>query len=204
MLNHTNEEDGTFFMPYDDMLRIYANATICCNPDPKIYTHQKRLIDFNTSEFPNVAFLRFELAADVELTTETFAVFCNQQGDNMNARTRYKDKMVPPFIEVLVFDSQNKMMFASRDARYLSYPSILTEQRTLKAGGYTMIIRPDWDNFRETSATNPAEYRKVLVGIFYPRKANFSKLSVVDAKTGGLYFARGMKQIIKDNFGKGD
>ena len=78
MLNHTNKDDGTFFIPLDDMLNKYANMSICCNPSPKIYTHQKIRVDFNTSEFPNVAFLRVELKADIELTEETFGVYCNQ------------------------------------------------------------------------------------------------------------------------------
>jgi len=39
------------------------------------------MIDFNHSEFPSIAFLRVELAADIELVDETFGVFCNQQGD---------------------------------------------------------------------------------------------------------------------------
>ncbi len=67
-----------------------------------------------------------------------------------------------------------------------------------------MVIAPDWDNFKDTSGTNPAEFRKVLVDMFYPRKAQFGKLSVVNAKIGGLYLARGMKQIIKENYGKSD
>jgi len=39
------------------------------------------MIDFNHSEFPSIAFLRVELASDIELVDETFGVFCNQQGD---------------------------------------------------------------------------------------------------------------------------
>jgi hypothetical protein len=78
MLNHTNKNDGTFFILFDDMLNKYANMSVCCSPNPKIYTHQKKIIDFSTSEFPSVAFLRVELAADVNLTEETFGVYCNQ------------------------------------------------------------------------------------------------------------------------------
>jgi hypothetical protein len=83
MLDHTNEDDGTFFIPFNDMLNKYANISFCCNPNPTIYTHQKKIIDFNSSEFPSVAFLRVELREEIELTEETFGVYCNQQGDVM-------------------------------------------------------------------------------------------------------------------------
>jgi len=85
MLNHTNEDDGTFFMPHDDFIESYGGLNICCNPNSTIYTHQKLMIDLNESEFPSVAFLRVELAEEIELTEETFAVFCNQQGDVLAA-----------------------------------------------------------------------------------------------------------------------
>jgi len=48
MLDHTNEDDGTFFIPYDDVIYKYANISLCCNPNPTIYTHQKKIIDFNS------------------------------------------------------------------------------------------------------------------------------------------------------------
>jgi hypothetical protein len=78
MLDHTNEDDGTFFMPLDDMLRLYSNMSICCNPSPKVYKRQQKMVDFNSSEFPSVAFLRVQLNADIELTDKTFGVYYNQ------------------------------------------------------------------------------------------------------------------------------
>ena len=88
MLDHTNEDDGTFFISFDDFIKKYGILSICCNPDPTIYTHQKQMIDLNQSEFPSVAFLRFELKEEIKLNDETFAVFCNQQGDNIAGKRR--------------------------------------------------------------------------------------------------------------------
>ena len=42
------------------------------------------------------------------------------------------------------------------------------------------MVRPKWDEDGETSNTNKADYRKILVGIYYPRNAEFGKLSIVD------------------------
>lgn len=107
MLNHTDEDDGIFFMTFDDYLGAYHQTVICCNPNPKMYTHQKRMVDFNTSEFPNVAFLRVDLAADVELTEETFGISCFQQGNILANSNRHNTPLEKAFIEVLVFDSHN-------------------------------------------------------------------------------------------------
>ena len=38
MLDHTNEDDGTFFIPFNDMLIKYENISICSNPNPTINT----------------------------------------------------------------------------------------------------------------------------------------------------------------------
>jgi len=76
-----------------------------------------------------------------------------------------------PMIETLVFDGNNKVVFTSRDNYHLSYPNFFTERKMLKAGGYTVIIKPMWDDSGETSKMNKAEYRKILVGIYYPREA---------------------------------
>ena len=114
MLDHTNEDDGTFFIAYDDFIKRYGSLSICCNPNPTIYTHQKQMIDLNQSEFPSVAFLRVELAADIELTEETFAVFCNQQGDVLAGYRRATKPHKWVLIETLVFDGENKVVFDSR------------------------------------------------------------------------------------------
>jgi hypothetical protein len=50
-----------------------------------------------------------------------------------------------PTIEVLVFDGNNKIVFDSRGCYLLSYPNFFMEQKTLKAGGYTIIVKPLWD-----------------------------------------------------------
>jgi hypothetical protein len=37
MLNHTAEEDGTFFMNFEETLNQFNRLTVCCNPSPKTY-----------------------------------------------------------------------------------------------------------------------------------------------------------------------
>ena len=80
----------------------------------------------------------------------------------------------------MVFDIDNKIMFQSRGSYLLSYPNFFTEQKTLIAGIYTIMVKPMWEDDGETSNTNKADYRKILVGIYYPRNAEFGKLSIVD------------------------
>ena len=106
-LGHTNEDDGVFFIPYDDMLDKYRSTHICCNPDPEIYTHQKLMIDFNSSEFPGVAFLRVELREEYEFTEETFGVYCNQQGDVLGGVRKAFNPHIQVTIDTLVIDPDN-------------------------------------------------------------------------------------------------
>lgn len=40
MLDHQNADDGTFFIPYDEMINLYGNMSICINANPKIYKRQ--------------------------------------------------------------------------------------------------------------------------------------------------------------------
>jgi len=129
------------------------------------------MIDFNNSEFPSIAFLRVELASEIELVDETFGVYCNQQGDVIAGLKRATNKHVQVLIETLVFDGENKIVFDSRSNHSLSYSVFSKKRLTLKAGIYTIVIKPYWGEYDETSSTNVADYRRFLVSLYYPKKA---------------------------------
>ena len=65
------------------------------------------MLDFNTSENTMTASLRIELAEDYELTDETFAVFCNQQGDILPALRSSSEEFLQTPLKITVRDEQN-------------------------------------------------------------------------------------------------
>ena len=89
------------------------------------------MIDFNSSEFPGVAFLRVELSEQYEFTDETFGVYCNQQGDVLGGVRKFFNPHVQVTIDTLVIGPENEIVFDSKIQDNPSYSNFFTEPKTM-------------------------------------------------------------------------
>jgi hypothetical protein len=68
----------------------------------------------------------------------------NQQGDIIKASNQIWERHKGPTVDLLVLDGDNKVVLTNPDSNLLCYPCFFDEPKTLKAGFYTIIIRPAW------------------------------------------------------------
>ena len=73
-------------------------------------------------------------------------------------------------IQFLVFDSKDQIVL-QHSSNYFVLSEFVNCDKTLAKGLYTIVVRPIWGMFEESSHTNPEKYRKVIVDLYYPRAA---------------------------------
>jgi len=106
------EDDGIFFMPYEDYLECYRATNICCSPNPKKYSHSAEMHPFVSGPDPkNIQFYKFTVQSDYELDNEALGLQVFQQGNVLGQGKAVKDPLTQCYIYVACFDSKHKLLF---------------------------------------------------------------------------------------------
>lgn len=71
-LGWTAEDDGLFFMAFEDYAEAFSDTTFCMQDDPTVYLHNEVTIDFNGNNEGTT--LKFNLPKAVDTNQQGFAI----------------------------------------------------------------------------------------------------------------------------------
>jgi hypothetical protein len=83
---HKDEEDGTFFIPWDSYFELYESTHMAASGKQEKYDIHSAFIDFNKYKRPQ-AFLKFSIESHFFMDNDIRISFAsNQQGDRLSRR----------------------------------------------------------------------------------------------------------------------
>ena len=172
-LEWSDADDRIFFMPFDSFLSAFPTSHISVDFDPDVYQHNRVLCDFNCKKYQ---FYSFELYEAIDLTKETLAIFCSQQGNCLkmsNHRTQ-KEFMRQDIGTVLIADDGTFIGLTTKENyRGLQATVAKTENDMIMPGKYYIFV----DAMMENNTSKVADYKMVITDVYCKQSVNIKEVS---------------------------
>ena len=158
-LGWTSEQDGTFFMTFDDYLSHYSQTTV--NFSSISDYHSYKLVDMNQKK---TVYLSFTLSKKIDFSTKLFSISVSQQGDRLRNYRPHNNPnkfSVSPF-SIVLLKQEGEVIDSAFDKSCVFQFSLDVQKNIMDPGTYVAVIDTVWDQ----SSNLSEEYKKVLVDIY--------------------------------------
>jgi hypothetical protein len=159
-LDSSAEEDGVFFIPFEDYIRHFATTSICVNNDPEKYFHSYCMFDFGSNGVQKQTFT-FELTEPVP-ADEVFTISVAQQGPRLKCDRLRQGAFNPAAIKIMLYSENGGNWIEAQYMRAFNN-WMEVDDADLEAGAYKVVVEiPQWN----ACANQRSVYKQVCVDIF--------------------------------------
>jgi hypothetical protein len=154
-----NEDDGIFFIPFDDYLKQYAWTSIAVDEDPK-YKRIRTNFQFHSE---HAAYFMLDLKQDARLKELSldFCIQVCQQGDRLGKYRKRTGAWEPARFSLALFNCETGELLSSNSSDRFS-TSCIYESDVLKSGNYFCAVVPVWNESAEEDFKHKEIFMEVL------------------------------------------